>query len=182
MAVNLWPNADLEAGITDWGLSGGSGILSHATARAWEETYSLGVDTEGAAYTGAASTTAVTTGISGSTQYTYSFYVWVVEANVDIRVLAKDQDDNVLGGETASAVAAGQWVRISVSPTTAVDDTGLKFSIYQNATTVDTMFYVDGIMLETGGSASAWVNYASGSAIDLTATIAAVTKVSGPMI
>ena len=51
MAINLWPNADLESGIDDW-TPGTFAIVDHSSVRSWEQTYSMSIDTDGYNYTG----------------------------------------------------------------------------------------------------------------------------------
>ena len=156
MATNLWPNADLEANIDDWTGDGG-GSISHSTTQAWEETYSLGVAWTDGNYDGAISDTKSI--IDASTQYTFSFYAYVEDADVDLRIVIRDQDSNTLAATTYSAHASGSWVRHDETFTTGVAATGINVLIRQQNTAVDTNFYIDAVMLETGESASAWVNY-----------------------
>ena len=68
--ANEWPNADLESGITDWTLKD-AGTILHSSTRAWQETYSLEIDTNGGSYAGATSDEKA---VDESTQYTLSFY------------------------------------------------------------------------------------------------------------
>ena len=87
MATNLWPNADLESGIDDWTLKDAATIL-HSTTRAWQETYSLEIDTNGGTYSGA--TSDIKSIVEESTQYTFSFYYWINDSGVDFRILIQD--------------------------------------------------------------------------------------------
>jgi len=179
MAVNLWPNADFESGIADWNISN-LATIAHSSTRAWEQSYSLEIDTGGWVYSGAVSDE--TDAFDVSTQYTWSCYIWVNDPNVILRFAIEDQDDNSITSDNYDTATAGEWVRYSLTGTTGVDDTGIKARIIQMASEIDTMIYVDGFMMETGASASAWVNYISGTDIAVgnvgNSSIAAVTPIT----
>jgi len=155
MAVNLWPNADLESGIDDWSITGSS-LISQSSTQAWEQTYSLAIDTQGNLYAGAASD--VQSIVNGSTQYTASVYVWAEDPNTNFTLTILDQDSNVITN-SAGIDTEDTWTRITRSFTTGADDTGIILRVRQNNRAVDTNIYVDAFQLETGASASAWVNY-----------------------
>ena len=168
--ANLWPNADLESGIADW-TSKDAGTLLHSSTRAWQETYSLEIDTNAESYAGATSDEKA---VDESTQYTLSFYYWINDSGVDFRVYITDQDSNFLFGETIAGATSGSWVRHTAGViTTGAGDTGVVLQFSQHETTIDTLIYIDAIQLETGGTANTWENYSSG--IEFAATVAAVT-------
>ena len=156
MAVNLWPNADLESDIADWN-DLNLATVSHSSTRAWQETNSLRIDTNASPYSGAVSD--IKSIIDPSTQYTFSFYAYIDGADVDLRFEVLDQDENQIAGNTWASATSGEWVRYELAGWTGGDDTGIKIKILQFATSVDTLIYVDGAMFETGGTASTWVNY-----------------------
>jgi len=159
MATNIWPNADFEAGVSDWPI----GVAVQSSTRAWEQTYSALCDTGGLAYTGMVSDAKDICELS--TGYQASFYVWVDDAGVNLRFVVEDSSENFLTGNTYTSVTPGEWVRFSENFTSASDDTSIVIKIYQDSTTVDTNFYVDAIMIETfvDGNPSAWVNYSNPS-------------------
>jgi hypothetical protein len=152
MAVNLWPNADLESGVDDWNLWT-LGTLEQSSTRAWEQTYSLKYTADGY-YRGVISDVV---GVDASTQYTISAYVYI-EGTLAFRAAVYDQDDNELAYWTP-AYTENSWSRISATFTTGAGDTGIKFGIKKHDSGDANVFYVDGIMLETGDSASEWANY-----------------------
>ena len=164
MATNIWPNADFEAGVSDWPI----GVAVQSSTRAWEQTYSALCDTGGLAYTGMVSDAKDICELS--TSYQASFYVWVDDAGVNLRFVVEDSSENFLIGNTYTSVTPGEWVRFSEYFTSASDDTSIVIKIYQDSTTVDTNFYVDAIMIETfvDGNPSEWVNYSAvGSTVEL---------------
>jgi len=153
MATNLWPNASIETGISEWTPTVGI-TPSHATTQAWDQTYSLGLLTTG----DYKSVKSDAIGISESTQYTFSFYVYPTNATTVIEIGLYDQDDNDLFGHVASTYTADEWTRVSITKTMGSGDTGVKARFQKNSGT-NAIFYIDGIMLETGASASEWADY-----------------------
>ena len=101
-------------------------------------------------------------GISESTSYTFSCYIYA-EDSFNLRITCCNQDDTLRAGETFSAITSGEWTRFERSFTLQAGDTGVIIHVYHDTGNVDTIFYVDGAMLETGGSASEWVNYSNPS-------------------
>ena len=160
MATNLWPNADLESGVSPWTDTGGYTDISQSSTKKWEQSYSLLVETNGYAYNG---TMCSFDGIEESTQYTFSFYAEVDASSVDMHLIIEDQDTNQLAGYTFDNMTTGSFIRYEGMFYTGAGDTGIIVKILQWATTVDTNIYIDGVMLETGGTASAWVNYSNPS-------------------
>ena len=159
MAVNLWPNADLEeATAPDWQPESDA-VKTWSDFLSWEQTYSTKGVINGA-YDGLKTT--VKSIVSASTQYTVSFYLYPTNASMNMQVQVYDQDSNVLANGGFNTYTADTWTRVVTTFTTDVGDTGIKFRIVQDAGTETGDIYIDGIMLETGGSASAWVNYVAG--------------------
>jgi len=156
MAVNIWPNADLEAGITEWSQVGGA-TLSHSSEQAWEQTYSLKI-IPGGSYNEAQSD--VFTGISPSTQYTASWYFKTNSATQIWDMKVRDQDGNTLKQEIGNTFTADTWVRIDLTFTTGADDTGIRLMARSGSNNIaDSAGWLDAVMLETGASASEWTNY-----------------------
>jgi len=155
MAVNLWPNADLESGIDEWNPVGVA-TLSHSSAQAWEQTYSLQI-IPGGTYNEAESDPLP---ISGSTQYTAS---WYFKTNSEVQIWdskVRDQDGNTIRQDNANTYTADTWTRIELTFTTGADDTAIKLMQRSGSNNdVGSIGWVDGIMLETGASASEWTNY-----------------------
>ena len=160
MATNLWPNADMEANVDDWSASSG-GSKAHSTEQAQEQTYSGKFTPSTGPYW--ASYSDVKSIVSGSTQYTASIYIYPT-ATVAFQIRILDQDANLINSENV-APTANQWNRITNTFTTGADDTGIKFFIRKNGDASEAPWYLDAAMVETGGSASAWVNYSSGTDI-----------------
>ena len=186
MAVNLFPNADIETSIAEWELASANGVLTWGTTRSQSGldggTHAIRFDTEGYANAGYRLKSGSYVPVDSSTQYTISFYVWVEDSGLDLRIRIRDQDLGNNIGRTESAVTAGQWNRLDYTFTTASDTTAIEFTLYQITTTVDTFFDVDCIMLETGASASTWVNYSAGSEILVVADCAHAHTADSPVI
>lgn len=156
MAVNLWPNADVEPNIDDWNISNG-GVLVHSSTYAWNETYSLRLWGNGFdGYAGILSD--IKSIVSESTQYTFSFYTRATDGSTPISGQVQDQDGNWLQSITVNTTT-DTWVRSSATFTTGAGDTGIKILIEKNNNTDDVYFYFDAFMLETGSSASTWEDY-----------------------
>ena len=173
MATNLWPNADLESGIDDWNAIGDG--ISHSSAEAWEQTYSLLVDVDSGNYSGAESDYKAV--IEPSTQYTLTAYSLSAGADNNLRMVVFGDDSGNLGANNQTANSS-TWVRFQVVFTTSVAETEIKFRITKNNHAGTVNFYTDAVMLETGDTPSTWENYSAGGQVDLTATIAAVTTTS----
>jgi hypothetical protein len=163
MAVNLWPNADLEAGIDDWNAWNASS-LAHSTTKKYEQSYSLRVNGAGT-YAGAKSDAKSI--IDPSTQYTASLYL-NPDVEIAFNLKVYDQDSNLINPDWNNTCSADAWTRITNTFTTGADDTGVILVIEKNNNASNEFWYVDAVMLETGGSASAWVNYISSSPGTLT--------------
>ena len=170
MATNLWPNADLESGVSEW-TAFNNATASQSSTRAWEQTYSLKVITGTTPNAGVQSD--AVTGLTGSTWYCASFYIWCDDA-ITLRQDIKDQDENLIGGIDHSP-AAGEWVRVYKSLQIAADDTGVVVTLYRKTDTTNTNVYIDGFMLETGDTPSEWVNYSAGSETEIDATLGSLT-------
>ena len=160
MAVNLWPNADLESGISEWNVQSAA-TLTSSTAQSWSTdggTHSLLIEYAGT-YDGTNSD--VRSVVSESTQYTISFYLYSTSETQTYSVYVYDQDDNQIAVAGDWTTALNAWARKTVTFNTGAGDTGIKLNIISWTPYVGGELYVDGIMLETGASASAWVNYIS---------------------
>jgi len=160
MATNLWPNASLEWWITDWTLSNG-GILAQSTTKAYDSSNSLRINSN--SFDNYAGATSDTQDVDASTQYTFSVYV-NPDVELSIACTVYDQADGWLQGGNTTCAANG-WTRITRTFTTGEAATGVYVVISKNNTSSEEYWYVDGVMLETGASASAWVDYAGGPAL-----------------
>ena len=165
MATNLWPNADLESGTTGWAGKDGASV-SHSSTQAWEQTYSCKGTLGTGGWEGVKSPWVA---IDSDTQYTASAYFYpteTVECLFEIRVNSTDSGDGDLKTSGYSTETADEWTRRTATFTSAVSGENFVQIVYfksNDATAEDV--YVDAVMLETGGSASAWVNYSSGTDI-----------------
>jgi len=156
MAVNLWPNADIESDIDDWNVVSGA-TISHSTDQSWSTdggTHSLKVEVP-TNYDGAISDAKLI--VSGSTQYTASAYVYFSGSSTTIEFRVYNQDDSSIAA-TDFAESGPGWFRVYQTFTTGADDTGIKLR-FRIADAGYETFYVDAVMLETGDSASEWANY-----------------------
>jgi len=164
MATNLWENADFESGITGY-VNWGGGVVSQSTEQAWHGTNSLkciSAATSQGTYNG------IECEVSGSTQYTFSFYVYTTAT----MQLKSDLWDQAVGNVTQIAnaeVTSESWQRVSATFTTGAGVRGMSWSIKQDTSNVNGIFYIDGIMLETGTPASAWVD--STVSVDITPSV-----------
>jgi len=171
MATNLWPNASVESGVTEWGSHSG-GVITQSSTKAWDQTYSLKVAIETGNYGGTYSDV-IADIVEGSTQYTFSVY-HNPDIIMDLWIDVVDQDaNNISNGTLVTDAAANTWARSSRTFTTGAGDTGLRIRIRNKVDDETTNFYLDGFMLETGASASEWVDYAA--TVSFSATVAAVT-------
>jgi len=176
--VNLWPNADLEAGIDDWNLEGGASEILHSSVKAWQGTYSLYVDPAGD-YDGAVSD--VKSIVSESTQYALSFRLWTDDATQEWQIRVLDQDGNLINNEEMT-LTADVWNLVTNIFTTGAGDTGIKLTVRTKAVGLNNVFWVDAIMVEAGAAASTWVNYET-SGVEITpATLETEMQIFNPLV
>ena len=158
MATNIWGNADLESGIADWNSGALGGDISWSTTKSNSAvdsgTHSLKVDPTSNVRAGCLSDAVP---VSSSTQYTVSWYINPDNAAINYRAEFFDQDNNAVSAVLDNTYTADTWTRVSKTFTTGVDDTGFKLGVRKNNVAGGDLFYIDCVMLETGGSASAWV-------------------------
>ena len=183
MAINIWPNADLEAGIDDWNLIGGGfPSIAWSTTQSWSTdggTHSLAISPNGT-YKGAVSDVLP---VSPNTQYTASWYVWVTDADETMDFKIYDQDENTIKQETNQTHAANEWFRVDLTGTTGADDTGIKLLCRSSGThQEDAVIYLDAVMLETGASASAWTNYVASEANVFPEALAMSLAIHNPIV
>ena len=158
-AINLWPNASLESGIDDWRTQGQDVTLSHSNARSKFGTWSLKA---ACASTGNNnwSTVDYFTVLPG-TEYTWSAYFLLDEdaPGADLNVFIVDFDFNNLTGFVDVTLIDETWVRFELTFTT-LTSTKILTSM-QEISGVDTPgdIYMDGVMLELGGTMSDWVDH-----------------------
>jgi len=164
MAVNLWENASLESGIDGWSGKNGASV-SQSSDYASHGTYSL-KETGGNVYAGIQCANREI--IDASTQYTLHFEVYSTAADLDLSCRVVDQDGNWLNEVTPTIASSATWTQVTNTFTTGAGDTGIYWWIHKLDESADDIFYVDKIMLETGGSASAWVDYAGDVDVEVT--------------
>jgi hypothetical protein len=99
--------------------------------------------------------------ISGSTQYTFSFYFYNTNGSVNYDFQARDQDENVIQANNNQSSTQDTWVRHTITFTTGSDDTGCFLFIRKSNDTTDVTFYLDAIQLEQAASASSYLECAT---------------------
>jgi hypothetical protein len=168
VATNLWENPSLESGVDDWN-NYVFGVVSQSSTEAWDQTNSLRIAV--AARAGIqGGTSDVKYVVEESTQYTISAYIFTTDATYVINFRAYDQDSNLLGAVGTTTYDADTWTRIDFTVTMGAGDTGIKLQLLKDSADVSAGYiYCDGIMLETGASASEWVDYEAGDTDELTA-------------
>ena len=177
MATNLWENADLESDYTGWAASNG-GLLATSSTKSVQGTSSLRINSAaGDNYAGAKSTTR---DVDASTQYTFSIYV-NPDVEISIGCTIYDQADGWLQGGNVTC-SADTDTRITRTFTTGESATGVYAIVAKNNVNTEEYWYVDAAMLETGGSASAWVDYDAGTTVSFSATVAAVSSTGTPAL
>lgn len=153
--TNLATNPSTEFDITGWDdnsadLNLGAAI-TRSTVRAWDGNASTrivtaGVDQQGAAYH--------TTGLTSSATYTASAYVYI-ESGSAVYIASWD---GVGGGVLGTNVSVtGAWTRLTVTQALAPTTTSLSVEFLVYGTSITT-FHVDGLQVQTGSSATAFVN------------------------
>ena len=141
--TNLITNPSFETGITGWtGYS--SGTVAHSGVRSLYGVNCLLVTIA----SNGQGVQASKTGLSASTAYTLSVYVYSTTAR-SISLHATDDSDKD-HGTTTVAVTASTWTRLSLSFTTD-SHTGVYWQITANGST---NLYVDGAQLEAGATAT----------------------------
>jgi len=169
MATNLWENADLESGIADWN-DGSNSTISSDSSIYWEGAKSLKcvVPSNGTVEF----RSDVKYIVEESTIYTVSAYWYVTNADLEMVIVVKDQGGSFINNGLVSGTA-DTWHRVTCAFQTGAGDTGIKIEFQKEQSAEVGDFYIDGIMLETGSSASTWVDYVE-PGTDVAATSGAV--------
>jgi len=159
MAVNLWYNGSMEEDIVEGGgwIGFQSGAVVQSTDQAWDQTNSLKVTPASDMTSGCASEQHLYI-VEAETQYTVSCYIYPEESH-DYTIVVDDQGGTKIDEVDTGALTADTWTRVSLTVTTGVGDYGIRIRILKNADANTDVFYVDGVMVETGSSASTWVDF-----------------------
>jgi len=150
---NLWSNANLEYGISDWEAKQSCAIY-WSTAQAWEGTHSLFMDPTSQYW----HLRSAYHPVAESTQYSFSFYIFPTTDITGGWAHVYDQDGNGISEVAYGACTGNTWTRITVNSgfTTGVGDTSIRVLIEAGDYNYD--FYFDGFKLELGPSATPWKN------------------------
>ena len=179
MAINLWPNASFESGVDDWNLSGSLDPIGWSTEQAWDSTHSMKVSGFGQ-FEGVISD--VKSVVSGGTQYTLSMYGYKTGTTQTYALRINDQDGNQISAASTETINTGEWTRFDRTFTTGADDTGIIVWLYANSGGDLGSVYYDGVMLETGASASEWVDYITDDVSILAPSLAMSTVIYNPVV
>ena len=149
--INLIPNPNFKTDITGWAASG-SATLTRDTGFAYQDTASLKVVTGAAIDVGAYNNTAA--GAVSTGNYTASVWVNGTAGNKVALDFIELTSGSVEVGRTTSSdlVLTGAWQRISV--TRAITTGTLAWLLIKSRETTAQTFYVDGVQLELGVSAT----------------------------
>ena len=180
MAVNLWSNADLETGIDDWAAEAFA-TLAQSTDYSWTTdggTHSLKISGANN-YAGAKS---VAKDVTELTEYTISYYVYPIDGATSFRNRVLDQDDNIIAVNATATYTQDTWTRVERTFTTDAGDTGVKIFFTRNNDASEADFYIDGVMLETGSSASEWTNYVEADVNVTPPSLAMSTVIYNPVV
>ena len=107
MAINLWPNADFESGVSDW-TPEGSGAVAQSTTQAWEQSNSMRWTPDAVTTRGVQSDQVG--GFESATQYTVSFYIYPITDALPLKIVAYDNIAN-RGASAQKTPAAGSLLR-----------------------------------------------------------------------
>ena len=168
--ANLWDNPSIESGVTDWSGKGGSAITQSST-QAWHGTYSARCAPAADTWSGIESTFKQI--VDPSTQYTASLYIYPT-ASVSLTFEVDGNAYDWLGASTGTH-STDTWTRVSVTFTTDGDHDSVQLKVFKNNSADTNYFYIDGVQLETGASATIWEDYSSATQIDCTVGTVAVS-------
>lgn len=130
--------------------------LQRTTSEKWQEKNSLQVTTTG--YNAWQGVNVNYQGEEISGPLTFSFYLKGT-VGTPLRVIVYDQDNKTypLEGEL-KFTASGKWERKTVTFTPTQPSNNLSLQITLDNSTSPTVFYLDGLQLEKGSQATAWVS------------------------
>jgi hypothetical protein len=158
---NLFTDSSFRGGI-HWWETRGSPVPSKSWSRdqAFDGNESLRADLSTSLYSGIDHARGPVP-VAGSTQYTFSFYLRNGNGSVNYDFIVMDQDENTIQSSTNQSSTQDTWVRHEVTFTTGSDDTGAGIAIRKSNDATVVTIYVDAIQLETGASATAYLESAA---------------------
>jgi len=152
---NLCKNPNFETDAAIWSANASGVTVLRVTSEYQDGTASLLVWHDGAAISGGATTSVITTTVSLS--YTASMYVKApVGAALNLRLSEYQSDGTTLVGSTDQTyTGTGNWDRVSVTRTFGALGARARIVIY-NTVAVARTWYVDSVLLEAASSAGTY--------------------------
>ncbi len=150
---NLITNSDFEAnGTTGWAVKNGS-TLSRVTTQQWQGNGSLQVAGSASNNSGTSYNFTMSTG----TQYTLSLYAKVASGSISDFIIGRQDvsGTDVLCFSGTNQTLTTSWKRFVCTFTTGGTITNSNIFAQKTGSSAET-FFIDGVQLQTGGSASAY--------------------------
>lgn len=147
---NLVTNGDIEGGVATGWTAKGATTVTQSSSHQWQGNNSLSVATTTAADDGAKYNYT----FGASTQYTLSLYAKVASGSItDVNIGRQDNGSDIdcLTGQTVNT----NWTRFSCTFTTGGTISGSNIYVKKTGTSAET-FFIDGVQLQTGASATAF--------------------------
>jgi len=151
--TNLIPDPSFETGVGNWYATGGAAI-AQSTTQKYHSDNSMRTITSTGTWEGTESNEI---GVDGSTEYTFSFYLYTTHATEVFAIYVSDQDYNEIASAYDQSSTQNTWVRHSITFTTGADDDGVHLTVMKSDGGTAVTFYVDAVQLETGDTASDFV-------------------------
>jgi len=131
--------------------------VTASTTVAWQGTYSAKAVCANAAASEGLKTTDIIYGLKPSTTYTASAYVYGSAAAETVKIGIEETTDagTSVGLTYANLTLGASWQRVTVSRTFGATGRGAKLYVITQSQQAAT-FYVDGLQLEEGSTATAW--------------------------
>ena len=144
------------SGFASYGVNTFAGAtLTRDSAEKWQGSYSLKVTTNG--YSAWQGVNVNYQGAALSGDLTFSFYIKAPQGT-PLRVKIYDNtNSNYPSGNALEFTASGNWERKSVTFTPSAGSGNLALQITLNNYDTATAYYIDGLQLEKGDEATAWV-------------------------
>lgn len=134
---------------------GGASTISSDTSLAWQGSRNLLTQTVSGGFYGAKTTV---TGLTASTQYTFSMYCFGylgLQASVVLQVYGSNNSNLATG--SANLITSAGWTRISVTFTTPSGVTAVELRMGESLNNAYN-WRTDGVMLNAGGTALTWAD------------------------